>query len=1062
MGGSSNRTASTALAARPPAVALAAALVVLAWVVVSCAAPIHTTYLWHMHQPIYWPDLSAWEGNAYEKAYETIVLGHSESDETEIFSKADRVGDYQWYPRDALHSILDIPDAGAQVSFAGSLIENITSLAANGWMGGLYAPNWYAKYREARGWTTSGGRTRCDIVLVGHHHAINPLMDENAFRKEIQVQKAVHPQAWGDSNFSLGFFPAEMCFSERLIPVLAEEGIEWSIVPDIHIARACANYPYNANQDNCDPPNRADQINPAQPYYYGIYISRGVTVKVPPPYGFRPHYARYVDPSTGEESRIVVVPAANALSWNEGYGMYGTGEIDAMASYNDPARPMLVLFAHDGDNAWSGGYSYWYENVSSFSHAAVAQGYEPTTVAQYLADHPVEWSDVVHVEDGGWVNADGDFGSPQFINWNWPLHDASGAFDIPNGWALDERNWAVLTAAQNRVETAEAIAGSAAPAKIQRPSLGASNAEKAWHFLLAGYESGYMYYGSALDFEIKPTLACNNAVSYADPVIAGGTDTVAPTIWVPQRLPWNPGGYGGGSLWGYPGGSGALMTQDFHVWTFVYDVSGVASAVLTYRLDDDGVNPMSTDVNETYAGGPGVGPWQSVAMVRRSFPAGNVWGDPGVSFTVMPQYIADQYTAHMTGFADVLIDYYVEATDSLGHVKRSPIQHVWVGSGGGGSDPCVWWEPTAPEAGGTLTVFYDLGCRGVLPSGTNPTRIHIGHSGWQGIVSPDPAMTWDAGADAWRYSYTVPANATSVDFVFTDGAGRWDNNGGADWHVTVSGATGPGFVMDGQLDAGAELAASGPNLSLYVGFDGAWLYVATQGVAATTGLDHFVLVDLDPSGSRAAPWAKAGTVAGWDHFLGNEDNNNWCGWFNASEAVFNSPSAVKASGAYLEGTLDLAALFGALPDSVLVAAAAYASPDGGALATQAPAGDGNGHVERQEYFVWRRVGTGVADGAPEGPPRPAAPALRQSRPNPTRGTAVVGFFLPAQAEVALSVYDVRGRLVRELARGPFGPGEHEVVWDGRDARGRPAAAGVYLCRATGPEWKAEGKIVLLR
>ena len=27
---------------------------------VSSAAPIHTTYLWHMHQPIYWPDESTW------------------------------------------------------------------------------------------------------------------------------------------------------------------------------------------------------------------------------------------------------------------------------------------------------------------------------------------------------------------------------------------------------------------------------------------------------------------------------------------------------------------------------------------------------------------------------------------------------------------------------------------------------------------------------------------------------------------------------------------------------------------------------------------------------------------------------------------------------------------------------------------------------------------------------------------------------------------------------------------------------------------------------------------
>ncbi|MCC6653463.1 MAG: hypothetical protein IT348_20095, partial [Candidatus Eisenbacteria bacterium] len=44
------------------------------------AAPIHTTYLWHMHQPIYWPAPSTWNGKAYEFAYETLTLGHSQND----------------------------------------------------------------------------------------------------------------------------------------------------------------------------------------------------------------------------------------------------------------------------------------------------------------------------------------------------------------------------------------------------------------------------------------------------------------------------------------------------------------------------------------------------------------------------------------------------------------------------------------------------------------------------------------------------------------------------------------------------------------------------------------------------------------------------------------------------------------------------------------------------------------------------------------------------------------------------------------------------------------------
>jgi len=1035
-----------------------ATLLFLALAAASTAAPIHTTYLWHMHQPIYWPDQSVWEGDAYEKAYETITLGHSESDVAAIFSKADRVGDYQQYPRDALSTILDLPDAGAQVSFAGSLIENVTSLADNGWQGGLYSPSWYQWYREARGWTTSGGRPRCDMVLVGHHHAINPLVDENAFRKEIQIQKKAFEQAWGDSDYSLGFFPAETCFSERLIPVLVEEGVDWTIVPDIHISRACVDYPYNANEDNCDPPNPADQQNPAQGYYYGIYISRGVTVKVPPPYGYRPHYARYVDPETGAESKMIVVPAANAMSWDEGYGLYGTGQIDAIAGYNDPAKPMLFLFAHDGDNAWSGGYSYWYENVTGFSHAAAAQGYEPTTVAEYLADHPVDPGDVIHVEDGGWVNADGDFGSPQFINWNWPLYDASGSFDVEGGWALDERNWAVLTAAQNRVETAEAISGPADPARIQKPSLGANAVEKAWHFLLAGYESGYMYYGNALDFEIKPTLGCNNAVAFADPVIASGDDAVAPTIWLPQRLPWNPGGYGGGSLWGYPGGNGAVMSQDFHVWTFAYDVSGLARVEFNYRIDADGSNPMTDDENETYAGGSGVGSWQAVAMTERDFPAGNVHAHPEIDFSVMPDYIADQYWVHLQGFEDVLLDYYVEAEDSLGLIKRSPIQHVWVGSGGSApSDTCVWWNPTEPEAGETVTIYYDLDCRGVLPPGTDPVFIHVGHSGWSEVVSPDPAMTWDAGEEAWRYQYSIPSYATTVDFVTNDGAGAWDSNGGGDWHIPVSGGSGgPGYEMDGALDPEAEFIGAGDGLNLYAAFDGTSLYLATEGVGSTGSLDHFLLVDDDPSGSRSAPWSKSGTVAGWDYFLGNENGNNWNGWFDSSESGFSSSAAVNASGAYLEGALDLVALYGAAPDSILIAAAGYGDADGGSLLAQAPAGNGDGNVERSEYHVLRLGGTGVPG---EGPSRLR---LSPAAPNPTRGKATIRFALPERSEVRLAIYDVRGRLVDELARGTRGGGGHAVTWNGRDAHGVPVGSGIYFCRLEAGSRVLEGKIVMLR
>jgi hypothetical protein len=558
--------------------------------------------------------------------------------------------------------------------------------------------------------------------------------------------------------------------------------------------------------------------------------------------------------------------------------------------------------------------------------------------------------------------------------------------------------------------------------------------------------------------EIKATLACNSAVAYADPVIAGGSDSVPPTIWLPQRLPWNPGGFGGGSLWGYPGGSGAPMSQDFHVWTFAYDVSGLSRVDLRYRVDEDGVNPMSDDANEVYAGSPGVGAWQTVSMTYRDFPAGNFHGDPSIDFSVMPDYIADEYYAHMTGFEDVLLDYYVEAEDGLGHVKRSPIQHVWVGSGGGApADTCVWWDPGEPEAGSVVTISYDLDCRGVLPPSTDPVYIHIGHSGWQGVISPDPAMVWDEGEEAWTYMYSIPGSATSVDFVFNNGGGVWDNNGGADWSIPVSGGSGmPGYDMDGALDGGAMLAAVGDGLSLYWAFDGVWLYLATESVGSTSGIDHFILVDRDPSGSRSAPWAKAGTVAGWEYFLGNEDDNWWSGWFDGSENLLGSSGAECASLIYLEGALDLAMLFGSIPDSILVAALGYENPDGGALAAQAPSGNGSGDVERAEYAVIHIVPTGI-DEAPA-----LGLALHPVAPNPSAGESRVRFTLPLEATVTVSVYDVRGRAVCVLADGPRAAGEHVLSWDGRDSRGRELASGIYFVRLSLADEEWNRKLVRLR
>ncbi len=71
-------------------------------------------------------------------------------------------------------------------------------------------------------------------------------------------------------------------------------------------------------------------------------------------------------------------------------------------------------------------------------------------------------------------------------------------------------------------------------------------------------------------------------------------------------------------------------------------------------------------------------------------------------------------------------------------------------------------------------------------------------------------------------------------------------------------------------------------------------------------------------------------------------------------------------------------------------------------------------------------------------------------PNPSRRGAAVrlSFRLPHDAACRLTVHDVSGRRVRELAAARLPRGEHAVAWDGRDDAGRPATSGVYFARLT--------------
>ena len=62
--------------------------------------------------------------------------------------------------------------------------------------------------------------------------------------------------------------------------------------------------------------------------------------------------------------------------------------------------------------------------------------------------------------------------------------------------------------------------------------------------------------------------------------------------------------------------------------------------------------------------------------------------------------------------------------------------------------------------------------------------------------------------------------------------------------------------------------------------------------------------------------------------------------------------------------------------------------------------------------------------------------------------AVINFGVEREADASVSIFDVAGRRVRDLAGGVFAPGKYECVWDGRRQGGSPTSAGVYLVKLT--------------
>ncbi len=137
------------------------------------------------------------------------------------------------------------------------------------------------------------------------------------------------------------------------------------------------------------------------------------------------------------------------------------------------------------------------------------------------------------------------------------------------------------------------------------------------------------------------------------------------------------------------------------------------------------------------------------------------------------------------------------------------------------------------------------------------------------------------------------------------------------------------------------------------------------------------------------------------------------------------------------------------------------------LAYEGRAFDRDGDPANGDEFVVRWLAPEEDPVSTEGDIAPGTPpadrSLRLSAaPNPFNPRLELMANLSHAGPVRVSIFDVKGRLVRVLRDGAAPAGESRWSWDGRDAGGRPLASGVYRVTLTTPERVLERTVTMVK
>ena len=88
--------------------------------------------------------------------------------------------------------------------------------------------------------------------------------------------------------------------------------------------------------------------------------------------------------------------------------------------------------------------------------------------------------------------------------------------------------------------------------------------------------------------------------------------------------------------------------------------------------------------------------------------------------------------------------------------------------------------------------------------------------------------------------------------------------------------------------------------------------------------------------------------------------------------------------------------------------------------------------------------------------------LHSNYPNPFNPSTIISYSIPENTDVALNIYDMRGRMIKSLVNQNQAAGRYLVEWNATDDYGSNVGAGVYIYQLRSRNKTFSQKMVLMK